>query len=79
MLSLERVDVVAALSPSSDLRIPDGTEGRDASAHHSVDDLLGKGLIGNDGNSFSVEFLDEPKDQLDHVGLSMFSCVLKWC
>jgi hypothetical protein len=56
-------------------RIPDSTEGRDAAAHHSINDLLRQLLIRNDADSFGVEILDESIGELNHVRLPVSACI----
>lgn len=56
-------------------RVEDGAEGRDAPAHHAVDDLLRQLLVGYDTHRLRVELLDEAVGQLDHVRLAVFARV----
>lgn len=56
-------------------RVEDGAEGRDAPAHHAVDDLLRQLLVGDDAHRLRVELLDEAVGQLDHVRLAVFARV----
>lgn len=60
-----------------DLRVKDGTVGRDTTAVKTVDQLLGQTLVGDDPNGLCIEFLDHLQSKLDQIRLSVFASVYR--
>jgi hypothetical protein len=60
---------------SNHLRIPDGTEGREPTADHTIYHLLSERLVRNNDQRLSVELLDQTPAEFHHVRFSMLACV----
>ena len=59
------------------LRVEDGTVGRNAARSETVHQLLGKPLVGDNTHGFGIELSGHLESELNEVGLSMLSSVVK--